>query len=79
MAVPDLEFDKGERLAFEKEMLGLYVSDHPLMGLEQSLRNATDVTIRDLLDSAVPPEEAGVASSGPGSSPRASASRPEAS
>ena len=66
VAVPDLEFDKGERLAFEKEMLGLYVSDHPLMGLEQSLRDATDVTIRDLLDSAVPPEEAGVASSGPG-------------
>ena len=35
-------------------MLGLYVSDHPLMGLEQALRNATDVTIRDLLDSAAP-------------------------
>jgi DNA polymerase-3 subunit alpha len=52
VAIPDLEFDKGERLAFEKEMLGLYVSDHPLMGLEQSLRNVTDVTIRDLLDSA---------------------------
>jgi len=58
VAIPDLEFDKGERLAFEKEMLGLYVSDHPLMGLEQSLRNVTDVTIRDLLDSAVPGEEA---------------------
>ena len=53
VAIPDLEFDKGERLAFEKEMLGLYVSDHPLMGLEQSLRNVTDVTIRDLLDSAL--------------------------
>jgi len=58
VAIPDLEFDKGERLAFEKEMLGLYVSDHPLMGLEQSLRNATDVTIRDLLDSAAPAEDA---------------------
>jgi len=44
-------------LAFEKEMLGLYVSDHPLMGLEQSLRNLTDVTIRDLLDSAAPAED----------------------
>jgi len=51
VAIPDLEFDKGERLAFEKEMLGLYVSDHPLMGLEQALKNVTDVTIRDLLDS----------------------------
>ena len=28
VAIPDLEFDKAERLAFEKEMLGLYVSDH---------------------------------------------------
>ncbi len=57
VAIPDLEFDKAERLAFEKEMLGLYVSDHPLMGLEQSLRNLTDVTIRDLLDSAAPAED----------------------
>ena len=54
VAIPDLEFDKAERLAFEKEMLGLYVSDHPLMGLEKALRNVTDVTIRDLLDSAAP-------------------------
>ena len=50
--IPDLEFDKAERLAFEKEMLGLYVSDHPLMGLEKALRSVTDVTMRDLLDSA---------------------------
>jgi DNA polymerase-3 subunit alpha len=57
VAVPDLEFDKAERLAFEKEMLGLYVSDHPLMGLEQSLRAVTEVTIRDLLDAAAPPED----------------------
>ena len=32
--IPDTEFDKSQRLAFEKEMLGLYISDHPLMGLE---------------------------------------------
>ena len=31
-AIPDTEFPKSQRLAFEKEMLGLYVSDHPLMG-----------------------------------------------
>ena len=30
--IPDQEFSKSQRLAFEKEMLGLYVSDHPLMG-----------------------------------------------
>ena len=32
--IADLEFDKSQRLAFEKEMLGLYVSDHPLLGAE---------------------------------------------
>jgi DNA polymerase-3 subunit alpha len=57
VAIPDLEFDKGERLAFEKEMLGLYVSDHPLMGLEQSLRNVTEVTIRELIEAATPSDD----------------------
>ena len=38
--IPDVEFDKAERLAFEKEMLGLYVSDHPLLGMESALRRA---------------------------------------
>jgi DNA polymerase-3 subunit alpha len=66
VAIPDLEFDKAERLAFEKEMLGLYVSDHPLMGLEKALRNVTDVTIRDLLDSAAPGGEAVGAGTGTG-------------
>ena len=31
LAIPDVEFDKAERLRAEKDMLGLYVSDHPLM------------------------------------------------
>jgi DNA polymerase-3 subunit alpha len=51
--VPDLEFDKAQRLAFEKEMLGLYVSDHPLMGAEGALRRRTDKGIAALLDSEV--------------------------
>ncbi len=51
VAIPDVEFDKSERLALEKEMLGLYVSDHPLMGVEAPLRRLTDTTIRELLDS----------------------------
>jgi DNA polymerase-3 subunit alpha len=45
--VPDLEFEKKERLAFEKEMLGLYVSDHPLLGAEAALRRRTDGTLAD--------------------------------
>jgi DNA polymerase-3 subunit alpha len=49
--IPDIEFDKNDRLAFEKEMLGLYVSDHPLRGLETALRRAASHSIREVLDS----------------------------
>ncbi len=48
--IPDLEFEKRQQLAFEKEMLGLYVSDHPLMGAEASLRRRTDGTLDELAD-----------------------------
>ncbi len=51
----DIEFDKMTRLAFEKEMLGLYISDHPLKGIEGSLRRRTDINITGLLE-----EEEGV-------------------
>ena len=47
-AIPDLEFEPSERLAHEKEMLGLYVSSHPLFGMEPALRRHTDCTINDL-------------------------------
>jgi DNA polymerase-3 subunit alpha len=50
IAIPDLEFDKSQRLAFEKEMLGLYISDHPLMGLETSLARLTDCSLAELRD-----------------------------
>jgi DNA polymerase III subunit alpha len=46
--VPDNEFDKHTKLSFEKEMLGLYVSDHPLVGAEAALRRHADCTILDL-------------------------------
>jgi DNA polymerase-3 subunit alpha len=48
--VPDKEFDKSQRLAFEKEMLGLYVSDHPLLGVEAALARHTDLGIAELLE-----------------------------
>jgi DNA polymerase-3 subunit alpha len=50
VAIPDAEFAKREKLAFEKEMLGLYVSDHPLMGAEAALRRRCDCTITDVAD-----------------------------
>jgi DNA polymerase-3 subunit alpha len=49
-AIPDLEFGKRDRLAFEKEMLGLYVSDHPLLGAEAALARRTDCGLDELGD-----------------------------
>ena len=48
--IPDTEFPKSQRLTFEKEMLGLYVSDHPMMGAERALRKYTDGTLAELRD-----------------------------
>ena len=47
--VPDRpEWSKRDKLAFEREMLGLYVSDHPLAGLELQLAKHASITINDL-------------------------------
>jgi DNA polymerase-3 subunit alpha len=43
--VPEGEWDKKVLLQFEREMLGLYVSDHPLFGLEHVLTGAADLSI----------------------------------
>jgi DNA polymerase-3 subunit alpha len=52
LPVPDVEFDKTEKLRFEKEMLGLYVSDHPLFGVEAALRRKVDHGIADVLEAS---------------------------
>ncbi len=44
------EWSKREKLAFEREMLGLYVSDHPLAGLELELAKHATVSIGALLE-----------------------------
>ena len=47
--IPELpEFDKKEKLSFEREMLGLYVSDHPLFGVEHVLTKSADCSIGTL-------------------------------
>ncbi|GAB2992513.1 DNA polymerase III subunit alpha [Actinotalea caeni] len=57
VAVPDLpEWDKKQKLAFEREMLGLYVSDHPLAGLEHVLEQAADVSIATLNEDTERPD-----------------------
>lgn len=45
------EWPKAEKLAHEREMLGLYVSDHPLAGRERELAQFAEFTIGDLLSS----------------------------
>jgi DNA polymerase-3 subunit alpha len=48
--VPEIdEWDKMTLLGHERDMLGLYVSDHPLLGLEHVLSNGTDCTIGELM------------------------------
>ncbi|WP_110181583.1 DNA polymerase III subunit alpha [Nocardioides solisilvae] len=50
VTVPEIdEWDKMTLLGHEREMLGLYVSDHPLMGLEHVLSAGTDCTIGQLM------------------------------
>lgn len=49
--VPELEeWDKKQKLEFERIMLGLYVSDHPLSGLERVLEQNSDTQVANLFD-----------------------------
>ena len=48
--IPDIDdWDKMTLLGHEREMLGLYVSDHPLLGLEHVLSQGTDCSIGHLM------------------------------
>jgi DNA polymerase-3 subunit alpha len=50
VSVPETEWDKPTLLAYEREMLGLYVSDHPLLGIENVLAAAADCSIASLTE-----------------------------
>ncbi|HHY07688.1 MAG TPA: DNA polymerase III subunit alpha [Corynebacteriales bacterium] len=52
--IPDEEWDKKHRLSLEREMLGLYVSGHPLDGLELALHERTDTSIATILEGELP-------------------------
>src|SRR5258708_10105717 len=47
VAIPDAEWDKKTRLNFEREMLGLYVSDHPLLGVEHIIAPDADLALAE--------------------------------
>ena len=51
--VPADEWDKKHELAVEREMLGLYVSGHPLHGVEQALLSKSDMSISTILEGNV--------------------------
>jgi DNA polymerase-3 subunit alpha len=48
--IPMGEWEKSVLLAYEREMLGLYVSDHPLFGVEHVIANAVDCPVSALAD-----------------------------
>jgi DNA polymerase-3 subunit alpha len=53
VTVPDIdEWDKSTKLNFEREMLGLYVSDHPLSGMTAVLGGLREMSIAHLIDRA---------------------------
>ena len=63
--VPDLpEWAKKDKLAFERDMLGLYVSDHPLQGLEGLLSQHADSAITSIIGEDGPADGASVTIAG---------------
>jgi DNA polymerase-3 subunit alpha len=51
--VPDQNWDRKHELALEREMLGLYVSGHPLDGFEEALEEQTDTPLPKILANEV--------------------------
>jgi DNA polymerase-3 subunit alpha len=46
---PTADWSKSERLVFERDMLGLYVSDHPLHGVEHVLTSHADTSLAEII------------------------------
>ena len=54
VSIPTDEFSRSEKLAHEREMLGLYVSDHPLRGLEHLVEELSSHSIGSLFEDGAP-------------------------
>ncbi|EWM16616.1 DNA polymerase III subunit alpha [Kutzneria sp. 744] len=52
--VPDEQWDSKHQLTLEREMLGLYVSGHPLNGVERVLEAQADTAIATILEGNLP-------------------------
>jgi DNA polymerase-3 subunit alpha len=48
IVIPTADWSKAERLVYERDMLGLYVSDHPLHGVEHVLTSHADTPIAEI-------------------------------
>jgi DNA polymerase III subunit alpha len=62
--IPTVEWDKKTLLSFEREMLGLYVSDHPLFGIEHVPTHHADTSIASLTAEDGKPEGSNVTIAG---------------
>ena len=51
--IPNDEWEKQLLLSYEREMLGLYVSDHPLLGVEHVLKSVRDIPVSQIFDEQV--------------------------
>jgi DNA polymerase-3 subunit alpha len=51
--IPTADWSKAERLVFERDMLGLYVSDHPLHGVEHVLTSHADTALAEIIAGGV--------------------------
>ncbi|HVQ87543.1 MAG TPA: DNA polymerase III subunit alpha [Actinomycetes bacterium] len=49
LTIPVGEWDKTTLLAHERQMLGLYVSDHPLLGVEHVLATSVDCSVAEVM------------------------------
>ncbi|MDY5153868.1 DNA polymerase-3 subunit alpha [Actinobaculum suis] len=65
VTIPEIpEWDKREKLNKERDVLGLYVSDHPLSGMEHILDRAADTTIVRLMNEETIPDGASLSLAG---------------
>ena len=48
LEIPEAEWDQRTLLGFEKEMLGLFISDHPLLGVKDALQRLVSAQVAEL-------------------------------
>lgn len=57
ITVPDESWERKHELALEREMLGLYVSGHPLDGYEQALASYIDTALTTVVSGELKPKQ----------------------